>query len=553
MPQDTTQQRGILTGDDLELRQLDDEKEAQPVVFSVVLSSLLPIDDMVAELTLASGEQRLIVLRAGQYEGLLPAAVVRLQLTAQPAPTGERALDTASPSERAEEAVRGPILSMEELFENGTKIDGNRLKGQLRWGLHCHTPVTLVPLPSEHAPAGGDLSRGGLRFGSFEHITCADEIGFDAKGRTLSFSGRRAPFNRDTKLTVGPHSLTFGEIVALAGDYYAHLDKQAAQEFKDAWPHPTGAVLALAGDYREPVLCEDTTQIVDDILKTTYRNKNASQSKLSEAKSLATGGLFGNYPVRRYLALASQNFCHFASQPATGALDDEANEALRWYLAYHKRALELAGRAHAAQQEEHLFEALVIDAFACHFLTDQFATGHMRVPRRKLGERFGVFRGALGMAHEMHCEDNMLGLWLTTRHPHSPRLVWRGYGDTMLFIDEAKLHLKQIKEAVRRSTAEIFARACGVAIGPSDAAEAMIPVALPAGEAPAADDVYPSAEAGQPAGSPNHFPKYCWVKDRDLVARRVGPPERNAYINQDGNVGATFALSFAGFYPTLVS
>ncbi len=554
MPQDTTQQRGLLTDDELELGESDEEEEAQSVVFSVVLSSSLPIDDMVAELTLASGERRFIVLRVGRYKGQLPAAVVHLQLAAQPAPAGERELHKASPNELAEEAVRGPILSIEELFENGTKIEGNLLEGQLTWGLHCHTRVTISPPPpSEEAPTSDESSRGGLRFGSFEHITCADEIGFDAKGKTLSFSGRRAPFKRDTKLTVGPHSLTFGEIVALAGDYYAHLDKQAAQEFKDAWPDPTGAVRVLAGDYREPVLREDAAEVVADILKTTYRDKNASQSKLSEVKTLAKDGLFGRYPVRRYLALASQNFCHFASQPATGALDDEANEALRWYRAYHERALAQASRAHAEQREELLFDALVIDAFASHFLTDQFATGHMRVPRRTLGERYGIFRGAQGMAHEMHCEDNKLGLWLTTRLPQSPRVVWRGYGDTMLFVDEAKLHFKQIKEAVRRSVSEIFARACGVATDASEAAEAMIPMALRAGAAPTVDDVFPSAEAGQPEGSPNHFPKYSWVKDKEMVARRIGPPEQNSYVDQDGKVGGTFALAFAGDYPTLVN
>jgi hypothetical protein len=38
----------------------------------------------------------------------------------------------------------------------------------------------------------------------------------------------------------------------------------------------------------------------------------------------------------------------------------------------------LSGRSRGIYREKLLFEAYSIDAFACHFLTDAFATGHMR-------------------------------------------------------------------------------------------------------------------------------------------------------------------------------
>lgn len=524
-------------------------------LFSVSLTSDLPVDDMVAEVTFTSGERRLIVLRAGRYEGDLPSPVVRLQLSAQPPPAGESALRIGN-AESQVDAPRGPLRSIEELFESGVPVSGNRLEGRLTWGLHCHTPI-VVPDPEGAAcsPDKSDAPERGIRFGSFEHITCADEVGFDASGRALTFGGRGSAlrFNKDTPLPVGPHSLTFGEIISLAGDYYAHLDQDALtdEDIASSWPPPPLAVRILAGDYRQPCLREDAPEVVADILKATYRDKNASQSKLAEAKSLTQDGLFGHYPVRRYLALASQNFCHFASQPATATVDDEVNDALRLYRAYHKRALAQAARAHTEKDEALLLDALVSDAFACHFLTDQFATGHMRVPRRILGERYGILRGAQGLAHEMHCEDNKLGLWCTTRLAQTPRLVWRGYGDTMLFTEDSSLHFKQVKEAVRRSAAEIFACANGTSLPAEDRAEALIPIPLRAGTGPLSEDLFPLDEAGQPEGDPNHFPMYCWVKDKDLIARRIGPPDQNKYEDQDGKVEGPFSLSFDGPYPTV--
>ena len=72
------------------------------------------------------------------------------------------------------------------------------------------------------------------------------------------------------------------------------------------------------------------------------------------------------------MSLASNNFDHFMPF---------AREA---YEVGHKLALEKAREAsHAASGSEELIlqEAYSIDAFACHFLTDSFASGHIRSVR----------------------------------------------------------------------------------------------------------------------------------------------------------------------------
>lgn len=523
--------------------------------FEIKLTSLLPIGDLVANLTIEGGGQQRIVLRNGQYTGTLSGRVVHLQLTAQPVPPGESQLNNPDDESAAMEPLAGAVSSIEELFENGIAVSGGRVELQLLWGLHCHRPVNVHPHSEEPGGESNASPERAIRFGSFEHIRCAELVGTDATGKMLNFAGVRAAFHYKTKLPVGKMQLTFGEIISLAGDYYAYLDQPAAQTLSAAWPAPSATVRLLAGDYRQPALRDEDPAVTHDILKTTYRDKSASQDKLTEAKTLIHDGLFGKYPVRRYLALASQNFCHFACQPPTGFLDDEANEALKSYRAYHKRALALAEQARAEQNENLFLDALVIDAFGCHFLTDLFSTGHMRVPRRVLSERYGIVRGALGLAHEMHCEDNKHGLWCTTRLPQMPRMVWQGFGDTWLLTDKSVRHFNLVKQAVRRSAAEVFARWCSVVLPVAEGAEALIPVPLAAGSGPESTDVYPTGGglSEVPAGAPNHYPLLCFVPEHDLIVRRVGTPQENLYEDPSAKKGTSFALSFASNYPSIIS
>lgn len=513
----------------------------------VKLTAPIPLGDLVADAQMEGGAHRSIILRNGRFQGALPARPLHLRLTAQQAPKGESPLRIPDSAEEPSAPLSGEVYGIEELFETGVPVTDGQVALQLVWGLHCHRSVEAIRSPKQDITDEGGLGRC-TRFGSFEHILCAQEIGLDATGQVLRFNGRQASFHSETLLLVGSKQLTFGQILALAGDYYAHLDDTAALALPDAWPAVPLAIRLVTGDYRLPTLVADEPKVVGDILHVAYRDKEGSQTALSEAAKLAKDGLFGHYPVRRYLALASQNFCHFACQPPTGELDDGANEALQMYRAYHERALKHAEQAQG--REEGLMEALVIDAFGCHFLTDLFATGHQRVPRRLLSERYGVVRGALGMAHEMHCEDNKLGLWCTTRAKQSPRQVWRGYGDTMLFKEEAHLHRMQVSEAVRRSAAEVFARFCGATLPEGERAEAILPVPLAAGVGPESEDVFPGRGVkGRPQGPANHYPLYCWLPQEKILARRTGVPHENRYVDHDHDSGPSFALSFGTHGP----
>lgn len=533
--------------------------------FSLRISLTAPfcLEDLLAECELADGTKAAIVLSAGQFVGELPAAPLHLRLVWEHPDSGPEALRGTSAAVPPPPAPSAMVAEAEELFERGIRIpEDGQLTAQLIWGIHCHQTSAS---PS-HVELHNDRQRGtqqkksATRFLSAEHVTCGQLVGKDAEGQRLTVAGVRAPFHSGTPLPLGNKQATFGQIVALAGDFYAFLDEEARAALPTAWPDPPLVVGYLATDYRQPTLCQDSLDNMNAILTVFKREEQqlAAGTKVGAISELIVDGVQTRFPVRRYLALASQNHCHFGAQPPDGSIDDTVNEALALYRYYHRRALteaQAAGQvdAKAVVKEQRLLAALAVDAFGCHFLTDLFASGHLRVPRRQISERFGILRGALGMAHAMHDEDNRLGLWCTTRLRQTPRVVWRAFGDGMLTRSVAAPHLAMVREAVRRSAAEVFLRFCGSApISEEQTAEALLPVALAAGTGPGPQDVLPEGLGPTPPGSPNHFPLYALVRTPDapagvLLARRldVNNPQSNLYVEQDRKNPLRFPLPTA--------
>jgi hypothetical protein len=145
------------------------------------------------------------------------------------------------------------------------------------------------------------------------------------------------------------------------------------------------------------------------------------------------------FPLGRYLKLAANNADHFG------------HWAILAYIAGHGAALQHAATAHASQDRKILEQAYAMNAFADHFLTDLFASGHLRVPRKELAEQ--VTPGDLGslISRFMHDEDNKYGLKVR----NSLGEQWRAYGDKRYFdlLDEARF---PITLAVQASADEVF-------------------------------------------------------------------------------------------------
>ena len=147
-----------------------------------------------------------------------------------------------------------------------------------------------------------------------------------------------------------PRRLGFGEVVALAGDYFATYDEMrecartAAGRAQLDWARWHCLSLAKQG---------------------------VSEPAVDPAASKAV--------LDRYLLLASKNISHFSA----------GGTAWPAYTSWHAKALvdalDAGRRSDAAAWER----ALTKEAFGLHFLTDSFSAGHVRTPRAEIRDWYG--------------------------------------------------------------------------------------------------------------------------------------------------------------------
>ena len=165
-------------------------------------------------------------------------------------------------------------------------------------------------------------------FGGSEH----KHIGDKASGNAQTVIGYGSP----------PQALSYGDVVALAGDYFAsyhdlhELSRTSQGRAELAWAR--WHCLGLKVDQvKEP------------------------EATPAQKKSVTD----------RYFALASRNLSHFSA----------GGTALAAYTKGHSDALVDALAAGQTGDSTTWRRALTKDAFACHFLTDAFSAGHVRTPR----------------------------------------------------------------------------------------------------------------------------------------------------------------------------
>lgn len=172
--------------------------------------------------------------------------------------------------------------------------------------------------------------------------------------------------------------IKFEEIVALAGDFYGlpnqpiidllnDVDREDSagrqQRFRDAYN-------TLARSSKKELQEE-----LEKLLVMLEKEREAGESIDARIWDEITGGVwFAGVPVKhgRMLQLAENNHDHFLPY------------AKHAYLTGHQLAIEKAreaGNYSGDDKDEHkmlLHEAFSLEAFSCHFLTDSFASGHIR-------------------------------------------------------------------------------------------------------------------------------------------------------------------------------
>ncbi|XP_078366364.1 uncharacterized protein LOC144650543 isoform X2 [Oculina patagonica] len=279
---------------------------------------------------------------------------------------------------------------------------------------------------------------------------CVDFCSFEHK-----FIGERIELKHDhlkhLKLPNGVE-ITFGQIIALAGDFYGiptHpiIDpvKGMSQTASDRQQRFLAAYNSLA---RIPKV-----ELQNELKKLITALNKESQTRTSiGAKEWdeITGGIWlGGVPIKhgRMLKLAENNHDHFLPY---------AKDA---YLTGHQLAMDKAREASkygGSESRRLLHEAYSLDAFACHFLTDSFSSGHIRVPRVELGKATVLKKDGHLLSKCMHDEDGKYGLRVTNASGDK----WIAYGDGMLLDEKSKDNLKFVTEAVQRSVDQVYEAYC---------------------------------------------------------------------------------------------
>jgi hypothetical protein len=251
--------------------------------------------------------------------------------------------------------------------------------------------------------------------------------------------------------------LTYGQIVALGGDFYGVPDEPIAdggtpaerqQRFRNAYDTLAHGSVTECRNILN--IMQREVAAVNDALRQGLPASTAYEqlgNDLNKGWNRATGGgsFFSDLiPAGRYLNLATTNWDHFGEW---AVLAYQAGHAVALAA-----AIEARNAANPGQAKALLTTAYAMNAFADHFLSDLFSAGHMREPRRQIyqGATDGI--SANLCCKGMHDEDSKFGL----RVSNAAGNTWRAYGDKKYFATVNQQNKELVNAAVQASATEIF-------------------------------------------------------------------------------------------------
>jgi hypothetical protein len=132
---------------------------------------------------------------------------------------------------------------------------------------------------------------------------------------------------------------------------------------------------------------------------------------------------------------------------------DGFQDAEKAYSAVHTAALRKAHEARkASAPDEIMKEAYFLEAYAQHFLTDLFSSGHLRTPRRRLHKNSLLHLYLVDQcAKLMHDEDSANGLWVRNKRGD----WWAAYGDKQLWSAKSNQNYRMAVKAAQAGLDEV--------------------------------------------------------------------------------------------------
>lgn len=272
-------------------------------------------------------------------------------------------------------------------------------------------------------------------------------------GVKLKFSQSSEQGNQSNLLSIGlsngsTQKLSFAQLVYLAGDFMGDPSTQIGGHSEDINKRNFDInfrvmTSAPAKDYLPGII-----KIVNEELQNNSKQiANHEPFDIPDEDNIrfncVTGGgcnqvsFLTNFGL--YMKLASANYDHFGQ------------DAIDSYLAGHRLALNLA---QVAKSDDDLRIAYAYEAYADHFLTDLFASGHLRTPRRDIVTwcKYTPQTVSSFLTKVMHDQDNKNGIYITNQAGKS----WKTYGDKELYINDNSVSLKQALLVMQKSADQIY-------------------------------------------------------------------------------------------------
>ncbi|HMT02153.1 MAG TPA: hypothetical protein PKD00_02395 [Burkholderiales bacterium] len=326
----------------------------------------------------------------------------------------------------------------------------------------------------------GNLITKNLGYESIEHLYLGYSVTLkylDENGNTIAESQGGSPI-KSAISTTGIIDLTFPEIVYLAGDYVADPKINISSNISDSSQYEKNFIINFKMfDQKYRASYKGATEafvsdFIPKILEITSSELESNKENIENHKSIeidpnnnlklncASGGGCDsiNDLINKkglYMEVNSKGGDHFGKN------------ALNNYLTGHNLAIKTALQA---SSNYNLKNAYAYEAYAQHYLTDSFASGHIRTPiddfinlnsettiniLNPILSYFGIGKDNLFLAFAkiMHDKDNVNGLWINSKYQPKP---WKAYGDGQLFILDNTDNLNYIKQIMQFGIDQIF-------------------------------------------------------------------------------------------------
>jgi len=264
--------------------------------------------------------------------------------------------------------------------------------------------------------------------------------------------------------------LSYGQILALAGDYYANWaydrcprqisdnESESQTQFfantqlleypsnRFPWWTLDSLVFYINKQGKETGDVPNTTDTPQEYVE-TYNYQSFDNWGYNEQ--------FWRVTNAGYLAIALCNFDHFGK------------DAIIAYKAGHSLALQAAIALRSVTDIDNVTATLdniyFTEAFSGHFLTDLFSSGHVRTPRRLLHGGFSISSvlthvytldpfPADRSSQAQHDEDCANGLWVRNARGDN----WAMYGDKQLSLLKSKGNYDMVLKAVQAGVSELY-------------------------------------------------------------------------------------------------